>query len=146
MEGKNLIRGFQEFLPLLSKGEVTINTNGTYNFFDFGIGFAIFPSGLGYFQNGSVSIPSYSPLIFKVDMMTFSRTDHDNDTVLTIDEDLNGDHNFNNDDTDSDNIPNYVDNDDDNDGVLTKNEYDTNNDGVPDDSDGDGIPDYLDVD
>lgn len=144
MEGKNLIRGFQEFLPLLKKGDVTINSNGTYNFFDFGIGFVIFPSGLGYFQNGSISIPPYSPLIFKVDMMTFSRTDHDNDTVLTIDEDLDGDHNFNNDDTDSDNIPNYVDNDDDNDGVLTRNEYDTNNDGIPDDSDGDGIPDYLD--
>ena len=33
--------------------------------------------------------------------MTLNRTDHDNDSVLTIFEDLNGDHNFDNDDTDS---------------------------------------------
>ena len=146
MEAKNLIRGFQEFLPLLSKGDVRVNNNGTYEFFNFGIGFAIFPSGLGYFQSGSISIPAYSPLIFKVNMMTLNRTDHDNDSVLTIIEDLNGDHDFNNDDTDSDNIPNFLDDDDDGDGVLTMNEYDLNKDGIPDDTDGDGIPDYLDLD
>ena len=146
MEAKNLIRGFQEFLPLLSKGDVRVNNNGTYEFFNFGIGFAIFPSGLGYFQSGSISIPPYSPLIFKVNMMTLNRTDHDNDSVLTIIEDLNGDHDFNNDDTDSDNIPNFLDDDDDGDGVLTMNEYDLNKDGIPDDTDGDGIPDYLDLD
>ena len=146
MEAKNLIRGFQEFLPLLSKGDIRVNNNGTYEFFNFGIGFAIFPSGLGYFQSGSISIPAYSPLIFKVNMMTLNRTDHDNDSVLTIIEDLNGDHDFNNDDTDSDNIPNFLDDDDDGDGVLTINEYDLNKDGIPDDTDGDGIPDYLDLD
>ena len=146
MEAKNLIRGFQEFLPLLSKGDVRVNNNGTYEFFNFGIGFAIFPSGLGYFQSGSISIPAYSPLIFKVNMMTLNRTDHDNDSVLTIIEDLNGDHDFNNDDTDSDNIPNFLDDDDDGDGVLTLNEYDLNKDGIPDDTDGDGIPDYIDLD
>jgi len=146
MEAKNLIRGFQEFLPLLSKGDIRVNNNGTYEFFNFGIGFAIFPSGLGYFQSGSISIPAYSPLIFKVNMMTLNRTDHDNDSVLTIIEDLNGDHDFNNDDTDSDNIPNFLDDDDDGDGVLTMNEYDLNKDGIPDDTDGDGIPDYLDLD
>ena len=146
MEAKNLIRGFQEFLPLLKKGDVNVNNDGTYDFMDFGIGFVIFPSGLGYYQSGSANIPAYSPLIFQVNMMTLNRTDHDNDSVLTIDEDLDGDHNFNNDDTDSDNIPNYLDNDDDGDGILTINEYDKNGDGIADDSDGDGIPDYLDLD
>ena len=146
MEAKNLIRGFQEFLPLLKKGDVNVNNDGTYDFMDFGIGFVIFPSGLGYYQSGSANIPAYSPLIFQVNMMTLNRTDHDNDSVLTIDEDLNDDHNFNNDDTDSDNIPNYLDNDDDGDGILTINEYDKNGDGIVDDSDGDGIPDYLDLD
>ena len=146
MEAKNLIRGFQEFLPLLKKGDVKVNNDGTYDFIDFGIGFVIFPSGLGYYQSGSANIPAYSPLIFQVNMMTLNRTDHDNDSVLTIDEDLDGDHNFNNDDTDSDNIPNYLDNDDDGDGILTINEYDKNGDGIADDSDGDGIPDYLDLD
>ena len=146
MEAKNLIRGFQEFLPLLKKGDVNVNNDGTYDFMDFGIGFVIFPSGLGYYQSGSANIPAYSPLIFQVNMMTLNRTDHDKDSVLTIDEDLDGDHNFNNDDTDSDNIPNYLDNDDDGDGILTINEYDKNGDGIVDDSDGDGIPDYLDLD
>ena len=104
----------------------------------------IFPSGLGYYDNASVSIPAYSPLVFQINLMTIKSTDHDNDGVPSIDEDLNGDHNFNNDDTDGDGSPNYFDSDDDNDGIPTKEEYDTNNDGIPDDSDGDGIPDYLD--
>ena len=102
------------------------------------------PSGLGYYNSATVSIPSYSPLIFQVEMMTLNRTDHDNDTVLTIYEDIDGDSNFDNDDTDSDTIPNYYDTDDDGDGVLTKDEYDMDGDGVADDTDGDGVPDYLD--
>jgi FKBP-type peptidyl-prolyl cis-trans isomerase FkpA len=104
------------------------------------------PSGLGYFQNGTSIIPSYSPLIFSVEMITINVTDHDNDGVLTIDEDLDGDRDFENDDTDSDGFPNYRDNDDDGDGVLTKDELDKNNDGIIDDANGDGVPDYLDPD
>ena len=73
-------------------------------------------------------------------------TDHDSDGVNSIEEDLNKDHIFNNDDTDSDGIPNFYDNDDDGDGILTKDEYDSDQDGVADDSDQDGIPDYLDND
>ena len=63
-------------------------------------------------------------------MMTLNKTDHDNDTVLTIYEDIDGDSNFDNDDTDSDTIPNYYDPDDDGDGVLTKDEYDVDGDGL----------------
>ena len=144
LQAKNVVRGFQEFVPFLKKGNIDINANGTYNFTNFGLGFIIMPSGLGYYNTATVSIPSYSPLIFQVEMITLNRTDHDNDTVLTILEDLDGDSNFDNDDTDSDTIPNYQDPDDDNDGVLTKDEYDVNGDGVADDTDGDGIPDYLD--
>jgi FKBP-type peptidyl-prolyl cis-trans isomerase FkpA len=101
---------------------------------------------LGYFQNGTTTIPAYSPLVFQINMMTLNRTDHDNDTVLTIIEDVDGDRDFENDDTDSDNIPNYRDDDDDGDGILTKDEYDKDGDGVADDTDGDGTPDYLDAD
>ena len=144
LQAKNVVRGFQEFVPLLKKGNININSDGTYDFTNFGIGFIIMPSGLGYYNSATVSIPSYSPLIFQVEMMTLNRTDHDNDTVLTIYEDLDGDSNFDNDDTDSDTIPNYYDPDDDGDGVLTKDEYDVDGDGVADDTDGDGIPDYLD--
>ncbi|RZP10170.1 MAG: hypothetical protein EVA37_02420 [Flavobacteriales bacterium] len=146
LEAKNLVKGFKEFIPNLKRGEIIINNDGTYEFKNFGIGFVIMPSGLGYFQNGTTIIPAYSPLIFSVDMMTINVTDHDNDNVLTIDEDVDGDRDFENDDTDSDGFANYRDNDDDGDGVLTKDELDKNNDGVIDDTDGDGVPDYLDPD
>jgi FKBP-type peptidyl-prolyl cis-trans isomerase FkpA len=146
LEAKNLVKGFKEFIPNLKKGEIIINNDGTYEFKNFGIGFVIMPSGLGYFQNGTTIIPAYSPLIFSVDMMTINVTDHDNDNVLTINEDVDGDRDFENDDTDSDGFANYRDNDDDGDGVLTKDELDKNNDGVIDDADGDGVPDYLDPD
>ena len=121
-----------------------INVDGTYKFNDFGIGFVIMPSGLGYYNSPVGGLPSYSPLIFHIEMITINQTDHDNDSVLTINEDLDGDSNFDNDDTDSDSIANYLDPDDDNDGILTKDEYDADGDGIADDSDGDGIPDYLD--
>lgn len=72
-------------------------------------------------------------------------SDSDGDGVIDIDEDLNGDNDLTNDDTDQDDIPDYLDEDDDNDGVNTIDE-DYDNDGNPknEDSDGDQIPDYLD--
>ena len=88
----------------------------------------------------------YSPLIFQINLHTLNSTDHDADGILTIDEDLNGDNIFSNDDTDGDSIPNYRDRDDDGDGILTKDEYDQDGDGEADDTDGDGVPDYLDND
>ncbi len=71
--------------------------------------------------------------------------DEDQDSVFNIDEDLNGNGDYTDDDTDGDGTPNYLDNDDDGDGILTINE-DANGNGTPvdDDTDGDGIPDYLD--
>ncbi len=78
-------------------------------------------------------------------MSCIDLTDTDGDGVFDIDEDINGDGNLDNDDTDDDGIPNYLDEDDDGDGVNTADE-DRDNDGDPtnDDSDGDQIPDYLD--
>ena len=81
-----------------------------------------------------------------MNLHTLNVTDHDLDTISSIEEDLNRDNNLFNDDTDGDGIPNFQDIDDDNDGILTKDEYDQNGDNVPDDSDNDGIPDYLDSD
>lgn len=83
--------------------------------------------------------------------------DNDNDTVSTDLEDVNGDTNLANDDTDADGIPNYLDNDDDGDFILTNLEYvfnksassalDTDNDTIPNyldnDDDGDGVLTYL---
>ncbi|WP_412987441.1 carboxypeptidase-like regulatory domain-containing protein [Pontimicrobium sp. IMCC45349] len=71
--------------------------------------------------------------------------DSDNDGVFDTYEDLNGDNDLTNDDTDQDGIPNYLDEDDDNDGINTIDEnYDGDNDPANDDIDGDGIPNYLD--
>lgn len=63
-------------------------------------------------------------------------------------EDLNGDGNVENDDTDGDGIWNYIDQDDDNDNILTSAELSN---GIADDdryrdTDEDGIPDYRDED
>lgn len=73
--------------------------------------------------------------------------DDDDDTVLTVVEDLNGDGDPTNDDSDGDDIPNYLDTDDDNDSLLTINE-DPDGDGnvLNDDTDVDSIPNYLDDD
>lgn len=71
----------------------------------------------------------------------------DDDCVLTIDEDPDGDGDPTNDDADMDGTPNYLDQDDDGDG-LASCEEDANGNGDPtdDDADGDGIPDYLEED
>ncbi|PTX61122.1 uncharacterized protein UPF0560 [Kordia periserrulae] len=72
--------------------------------------------------------------------------DTDGDGVFDTFEDVNGDNNLDNDDTDDDGIPNYQDADDDGDGVNTADEdYDGDNDPTNEDSDGDGTPDYLDA-
>ncbi len=72
-------------------------------------------------------------------------SDSDADGVFDVNEDLNGNNNLDDDDTDQDGTPDYLDTDDDGDGIDTIDE-DYNNDGNPmnDDSDGDTIPDYLD--
>lgn len=72
-------------------------------------------------------------------------TDTDGDGVIDLNEDINGNNNLDDDDTDQDGFPDYQDEDDDGDGINTADE-DYDNDGNPmnEDSDGDGIADYLD--
>lgn len=71
--------------------------------------------------------------------------DADGDSVPDTFEDINGDNNLENDDTDNDGTPDYLDEDDDNDGVNTIDEdYDGDNDPRNDDTDDDSIPNYLD--
>lgn len=72
--------------------------------------------------------------------------DTDADGVFDTFEDINGDNDLTNDDTDQDGTPNYLDIDDDGDGINTADEnYDGDNDPTNDDTDGDQIPDYLDA-
>lgn len=73
--------------------------------------------------------------------------DFDKDIVLTINEDLNGNKNLYDDDTDLDGQPNFQDSDDDGDGVKTKDEdYNKNGNPQDDDINSNNIPDYLDKD
>ena len=77
-------------------------------------------------------------------------TEDDNDGIPAELEDINGNGNLDDDDTDADGIPNYLDQDDDGDNVptATENPNYTTADGLANaqDSDGDGTPDYLDMD
>ena len=105
---------------------------------DFGVGAIFMPSGLAYFSAPQRGIPSYSPIVFAVNMYRVNEADHDRDGVASIDEDLDGDGDLFNDDTDQDGLPNFSDADDDGDGKPTKEELGDKNE--------DGIPDYLDPD
>jgi FKBP-type peptidyl-prolyl cis-trans isomerase FkpA len=145
--GLSTVQGFYELYPFIKRGTWEVDSaTGLVSYDGFGTAVAIMPSALGYF--GSQSAPrQYAPLIFAVDLYTFATADHDEDSVPTIAEDIDGNHHFTDDvdDTDGDGIPDYLDNDDDGDGILTIDEYDVDADGVADDSDGDGTPDYLDA-
>ena len=141
-----VVAGFRYGLQHFAPGNFVQTANGTVDFMDYGQGLIMMPSGLGYFGLARGQIPAYSPLIFEVSVFTTNQADHDNDGILSINEDPDGDGNPLNDDTDGDGIPNLFDADDDGDQVLTANEFDEDADGQVDDTDNDGVPDYLDND
>ncbi|MRH99014.1 hypothetical protein GH721_00590 [Kriegella sp. EG-1] len=152
-----VVRGFGNGVIKLKSGTGPIeNGDGTVSYEDYGIGMVIMPSALGYYSSStSTLIPSYSPLIFKIDLLSYlADTDSDEDGIPNIEEDLDGDGNLNNDNTDADLeisffVANYNDADDDGDGDSTLEEISDENGNIikpyPD-TDGDGIPDYLDAD
>jgi len=152
------VRGFYELLPELrgSSGFVE-NNDGTFSFNDdFGIGVVFVPSGLGFFATPPVGSPikRYDPIIFSVQLYKSKLADHDQDGILSFQEDVNDngkvtdfrDGEIIGDDTDGDGLSNYIDPDDDGDSVLTIDEIIINDDGSIDfpDSNGNGTPDYLD--
>lgn len=151
-------RGFSEGVSnFKAGGEAIVNDDGTFSVEGYGVGLIIFPSGLGYFNNAQSSIPAYSPLIFKVDVFAVNETDHDNDGIPSIDEDLNKNGYLYDDNTDlkleeETNVQraaDFLDTDDDGDGTATREEISDANGNIiipyPD-ADGDGTPDYLDSD
>ncbi|MBD3863664.1 FKBP-type peptidyl-prolyl cis-trans isomerase [Olleya marilimosa] len=143
-----VVDGFREALiEFRMRDGYTENGDGTTTNHNYGIGAVFIPSGLGYFSTGTASIPSYSPINFTFGLLTRIDTDYDLDSIPSHLEDLDGDGDGLNEDTDGDGVANFIDNDDDNDGVLTIDE-DIDQDGDPtnDDTDGDGIPNYLDYD
>lgn len=83
-------------------------------------------------------------------IITTTLEEDDNDGIPSEFEDINGNGDLNDDDTDGDGVPNYLDDDDDGDNVKTINEFVNyevaNNLTNALDTDGDGIPNYLDND
>lgn len=154
------LRGFGIGISKLNAGgNIVVNNDGTTSIENTGIGMIIFPSGLGYYNSPGAgsSITAYEPLLFKFELGLYAEnTDFDNDGVPSIMEDVNGDGNVNNDNTDGDFISagvqayNHIDPDDDNDGTPTREEVEFDQAGnlilpLPD-ADSDGVPDYLDPD
>ncbi len=142
-----VVEGWKDGFPHFKGGDKIINADESISFINNGKGFLFFPSGLGFRDVGSNSIPANSPLIFKIELDQVVRADHDNDGVLSYLEDVDGNGEVANDDTDGNGVPNFLDNDDDGDTAKTRDE-DINKNGnwFDDDTDGDGIPNFLDND
>ena len=161
------IAGWGRVLPEFNNAEdFIINSDGTVSYNNPGIGIMFLPSGLGYYSAAAGSVPVYSNLIFKFKIYQSEFNDHDFDNVPSHLEDLDGDFDLTDDNSDDDSFADFVDGDDDNDGTLTIDEdlepdtdltLDRDGDGDPtndigdgdptnDDTDGDGIPNYLDPD
>ena len=141
------IPGFRYGASYYKEGEKVIFPDESFGYKDTGNGIFFMPSGLAYGNFGSPTIPPNSCIYYFFELGRVIEADGDGDLVSNNDEDLNGDGDLENDDTDGDLVPDYRDVDDDNDGTFTKLE-DTDGDGDPrnDDFDGDGIPNYLDSD
>jgi len=153
--------GLRYVFPSFKGGEYEVLQDGTVKYQNYGNGIAFLPSGLANYDrpymatgSGFASLPAYSPVIVKFKTL-YVNTDIDRDNVPNIKEDLNGNGDPTDDNTDEEwekennfpLIPNYLDKDDDGDALPTIDE-DSNGDGDPtnDDDDGDGIPNYLDPD
>ena len=161
------IAGWGRVLPEFNNAEdFSVNTDGTVSYDNPGIGIMFLPSGLGYYSTAAGTVPVYSNLIFKFKIFQSEVNDHDFDNVPSHLEDIDGDYDLTDDNSDDDTFADFVDSDDDNDGTLTVDEdlepdtdldVDRDGDGDPtndigdgdptnDDTDGDGIPNYLDPD
>ena len=122
----SLVTGWNRVLPEFNISEsFMINGDGTVNYINNGFGVMFLPSGLGYFAEGP-GIPIYSPLIFRFELYQTEINDHDFDGIPSYLEDLDGDINLFNDDTDADTQPDFIDLDDDGDGIITADELEFN--------------------
>ena len=141
------IPGFRYGTSYYKEGEKIIYPDESFGYENTGNGVFFMPSGLAYANFGTATIPPNSPIYYFLDLGKVIEADGDGDLVSNNNEDVNGDGDVYNDDTDGDLIPDFEDIDDDGDGTVTWLE-DADGDGDPmnDDTDGDGIPNYLDSD
>ncbi|MFD2890774.1 FKBP-type peptidyl-prolyl cis-trans isomerase [Flavobacterium chuncheonense] len=126
------ISGYRQILSKVKtspNNAPTLNPDGTLSWFDYGNVIVFIPSGLAYFNGVLTNIGQYAPIVFQIKLFTLRERDHDQDLIADKYEDLNGDNDFFNDDTDGDGVPDFLDIDDDGDNVLTKTELIETNDG-----------------
>lgn len=117
------IAGYRQILEKIKTAtSITDNGDGTYTYENPGRVLVFIPSGLGYFSAPSGSIGKYKSIIFDITLISKKSADHDNDGVLDKNEDVNGNGDLWDDDTDTDNKPNFLDLDDDGDGYTTREE------------------------
>ncbi len=117
------ISGYRQILEKIKTATaITDNGDGTYTYENPGRVLVFIPSGLGYFSSGNGSIAQYAPLIFDITLITKNDADHDGDGILSKYEDVNGNGDLWDDDTDGDGTPNFLDLDDDGDGYTTREE------------------------
>jgi len=127
----SVIRGWAYGFTNFKNGD-NVTNNGPITFDNGGNGILFIPSGLAYRNAGTTGlIRSNENLIFYIELYDFIKdTDHDNDGIPSWLEDVDGDGDPRNDDTNGDFFANYLDIDDDGDGVET----------IDEDASGDGNP------
>lgn len=117
------IPGYTQILQKIKTAASIIdNGDGTYTYDNPGRVLVFIPSGLGYFASPAGSIGAYKPIIFDIKLILSKEVDHDNDGILDKYEDVNGNGDLWDDDTDGDGKPNFIDVDDDGDGYTTREE------------------------
>ena len=86
-----VIRGWSHGFTNFKGGE-NVTTNGPITYQNGGRGILIMPSGLAYRNLGNSAVPSNTPLIFYINLYDIVEgTDHDGDSIASIDEDVDGD-------------------------------------------------------
>jgi hypothetical protein len=118
-----LIPGWARVIPEFNVAEsFMINEDGTVSYNNVGVGVMFLPSGLAYYSAGTQGIGPYKCIMFKFDLLQTEVNDHDQDGIPSYAENLDGDFDINDEDTDGDLLVNFIDDDDDGDGVLTIDE------------------------
>ncbi|AOR27519.1 hypothetical protein FORMB_04630 [Formosa sp. Hel1_33_131] len=116
------VPGWGRVMPEFNVGTFITNSDGTVSFDDYGMGVMFLPSGLGYYADYQETIPSYSNLVFKFELLQSETADHDFDNIPTYMEVIEADYDLFGKDTDEDLVVDFVDGDDDGDGTSTADE------------------------
>lgn len=121
---ESVVSGWRNIMTEFKSGNAGEDPSNPGNvvFTDHGVGVMFIPSGLGYFSSSAGTLAAYSPMVFTFGLHKVQYIDTDGDGVLSKNEDLNGNGDLYDDDTDGDGIPNFLDTDDDGDGTLTRRE------------------------